>query len=100
MSEKIYTLEEIKDILIPILQKYNASNAILFGSYARNEATSNSDIDVMVVGGSSFVPTDVFCIAEDIHRTTRKAVDVYEQREIDTDSLFYRTIMNEGIELR
>ena len=100
MSEKIYTLEEIKSILLPILHKYNASNAILFGSYARNEATPSSDIDVMVIGGSSFVPTDVFCIAEAIHKTMRKAVDVYEQREIEMDSPFYRSIMNEGIELR
>ncbi len=100
MSNKIYTLDEIKSILIPILQKYNASNAILFGSYARNEATPGSDIDIMVVGGSSFVPTDVFCIAEDIYKTTQKPVDVYEQREIDSNSPFYRAIMNEGIELR
>ena len=54
----------------------------------------------MVVGGNSFDPTDVFCIAEDIHKTMRKPVDVYEQREINSDSSFYQAIMKEGIELR
>ena len=71
--------------------------AILFGSYARQEADVLSDIDLVVIGGAAFSPTDVFSMAEDLHRATGKAVDVYELCEIDQDSDFYRTILREGV---
>lgn len=37
-----------KNILIPICQKYQVANISLFGSMARGEATSDSDIDLIV----------------------------------------------------
>ena len=66
MSEHIYTLDEIFAAVLPLLKKYNAEKAILFGSYARQEADITSDIDLIVVGGEQFDPTDVFCIAEEL----------------------------------
>jgi uncharacterized protein len=46
------TLTEIKDkltVLKPILQKkYPLESIAIFGSYARNEQTEESDVDVMV----------------------------------------------------
>ena len=53
----------------------------------------------IVVGGSKFDPTDIFCIAEELHRTMGKAVDVYELREVNTGSAFYNTIMEEGVRI-
>ena len=41
----IYTIEEIKEIVSPIFKKYNIYNVYLFGSYARNEANKESDIE-------------------------------------------------------
>ena len=38
-----YTIEEIKDKVTPIAQKYGVKRISLFGSYARGEATENSD---------------------------------------------------------
>lgn len=42
--------------------------------------------------------TDVLCIAEELHRALGKAVDVYELREIDPRSAFYRMILAEGVQ--
>ena len=100
MAEKVYSLDEIGNIILPIIKKYKAEQAILFGSYARNEADEDSDIDVMVIGGEAFEPTDIFCIADDIYKAMNKAVDVYEKREINNDSEFYKTIMREGVVLQ
>ncbi|MBQ7564935.1 MAG: nucleotidyltransferase domain-containing protein [Lachnospiraceae bacterium] len=99
VSDKIYSLEELADVLSPIIRKYQAQKAILFGSYARNEADQNSDIDVMIVGGSFFDPTDIFCIADELNRAVNKNVDVYEENEIDHDSSFFNNIIKEGIEI-
>ncbi len=41
----IYTIDEIKKIAIPIAKSFNLDSLSLFGSYARGEATENSDID-------------------------------------------------------
>lgn len=50
----IYSLEEIAGLLRPILERYHARGASIFGSYARGEASSDSDLDVIVHGGASF----------------------------------------------
>lgn len=42
----VYTIDEIKDKIIPIAEQYNLSKVYLFGSYARGEADENSDIDI------------------------------------------------------
>ena len=97
MAEEIYSREALIAIIVSLLKKYNAESAILFGSYARHEADALSDIDLVVMGGRSFEPTDIFSMAEDLHRATGKAVDVYELCEINQDSDFYRTILREGV---
>ena len=99
MSEKVYSIEEISQIILPLIKKYRASKVILFGSYARNEADKDSDIDVLVIGGDAFEPTDVFCIADELNRISQKKVDVYEEREINHTSAFYNTIISEGVEI-
>ena len=52
MSNKIYTLDEIKAIAYPIAQRYGIAALYLFGSYARGEATPQSDIDFRVDRGN------------------------------------------------
>ena len=51
LSDKIYTLEEIKSIANPIARRYNIAALYLFGSYARGEATAESDLDFRVDRG-------------------------------------------------
>lgn len=99
MSDKVYTKEEIAEIISPLLRKYHAEQALLFGSYARQEATAASDIDLVVIGGEQFDPTDVSCIADELHRMTGKSVDVYELREINAGTAFYNTILSEGVQI-
>jgi len=51
MSDKIYTLDEIRSIAVPIARKYGIDAMYLFGSYARGEATPQSDIDFRIERG-------------------------------------------------
>lgn len=44
----ILTLEDIKLRLFPIFEKYHVRQAFLFGSYARGEATPESDVDIRI----------------------------------------------------
>ena len=99
MSNHVYSRDEIIQAVVPLLRKYHAKQAILFGSYARQEATSSSDIDLLVIGGERFDPTDVFCIADELYRSLGKNVDVYELCEIKEGSDLYRTIFAEGVQI-
>lgn len=42
------TITDIKNIIEPILKKYHVSRAGIFGSYAIDKQTTNSDIDILV----------------------------------------------------
>lgn len=46
----IYTIDEIKNLVAPVAKKYNIEKVYLFGSYARGEATENSDVDLRIDG--------------------------------------------------
>ena len=61
-AENIISRDDLFSIVIELLEKYHAESALLFGSYARNEATPNSDIDLIIFGGAVFQSTDVFAI--------------------------------------
>ncbi|MBR5229233.1 MAG: nucleotidyltransferase domain-containing protein [Firmicutes bacterium] len=96
----VYTYDELQNVILPILHKYNADKGMLFGSYARKQATAESDIDLVVFGGSKFILTDIFAIAEELHRASGKKVDVYEISEINEGTAFYEAIMKEGVFLQ
>jgi hypothetical protein len=98
-SNVVIEKDYIFSCISSLLKKYHAEMALLFGSYARDEATGNSDIDVLVIGGKNFSPTDIFAIAEELSELTNKAVDVYELQEIDQNSEFFHSIMKEGVKV-
>jgi predicted nucleotidyltransferase len=44
----IYSLEQIKELAEPIAHKYGLNALWVFGSYARGEATEDSDVDFLL----------------------------------------------------
>ena len=95
VKKEILTLEQITEIVKPIALKYQVESIYLFGSYARGEATEDSDLDFLVFGGELFKKTLIFALAEELREAFEKSVDVFEIHEVNQDSSFYNTIMNE-----
>ena len=48
LVSKVYPINEIKLKIKDIMDNYGIEKAYLFGSYARGEATIDSDIDIMI----------------------------------------------------
>lgn len=48
---KVYTLEEIGTIVVPIARSYGAGQVMAFGSYAKGIAGPESDVDLLVDPG-------------------------------------------------
>ena len=51
MSEKVYSLDEIRHIAAPIAARHGVDALYLFGSYARGDATPKSDLDFRIEKG-------------------------------------------------
>lgn len=95
MREDVLSFEKTSEIVKPIALKYNVEAVYLFGSYARGEATADSDLDFLVFDGDTFKKTLIFALAEELREAFEKAVDVFEIHEVNRDSNFYDTIMRE-----
>lgn len=93
------TRTEIEQVIRELLHKYHAEYALLFGSYARGEATAASDIDVVVVGGEHFQARDIFSFGEELRQRTQKDVDAFEIREVNIGTPFYENVMREGVKI-
>lgn len=87
---------EIETCIKELVRRYHAEYALLFGSYARGDATPESDVDVVVIGGADFKKMNIFAFAEDLRAMTGKAVDAFEICEIDKGTPFYDAVMREG----
>ena len=92
-------LDEIKSMVKELLKRYHAEYALLFGSYARGDATPDSDVDVIIVGGKNFIPRNIFALAEDLREMTGRDADVFEMREVNAGTPFYESVMKEGIRI-
>ena len=88
---------ELESLLKEINQVVRASSIYLFGSYARGEADENSDLDFLVFGGEGFKLTSILALGEELREVLKKKVDIFEIREVNQDSEFYRTIMREKV---
>ncbi len=97
MNNEVFTIENITRLVKPVAEKYRIKHIYLFGSYARSEASGDSDMDFLVYGGTDFKPAMIFAFAEELREVLNKDVDVFEIREINTDSEFYNTIMKERL---
>ncbi len=75
-------VEEIKQKILPILEKYNIKRAGLFGSYIRGDMREDSDIDILVEIEEDISLLDFVGIKLEIEETLGKKVDLVEYNTI------------------
>ena len=98
INKKIYTIKQLKTIIKPILNKYGITNINLFGSYARGEATSNSDVDIYCDKGNIKTFINQVILEEELEKALNKKVDiVFTTSELN--EFFKNQIMNDMIKL-
>ncbi len=97
MSEKIYTIEEIKAILDEILKNEPVYKVILFGSYAKQEATKQSDIDLIIDTRSKLKGFSLLKLICQIQEKLQKNIDGFEKYEIESNSPIDKEIKETGV---
>ncbi len=97
MTTKVYTLEDIKEMLKEVLMHTEVEKAILFGSYAKNKPTEHSDIDILIDSNGKIRGLKYFAIIDMIKQKFDKDVDIIEKTEIDKNSKIEKEIERTGI---
>ncbi|MBQ0110325.1 MAG: nucleotidyltransferase domain-containing protein [Oscillospiraceae bacterium] len=95
MSDKIYSIEEIKNIVTPIAQKYGVDKIYLFGSYARGQATADSDLDFRVDRGALRGLLALGGMYSDLEEKFGKKLDLLTTASLD--EVFLNRIKNEEV---
>lgn len=97
MTSDIITIDKIKEKTIPILRNYPVDKAILFGSYAKGEASGNSDIDLYIDTNGKLKGLDFVGLLEILVNTLGIEIDLIDKSHIEPNSLIIQEIENEGM---
>ena len=103
----VYTIQEIKNKVLPILEKYRIPAMYLFGSYARGDATEESDLDFLIdTTGTELTSLlrlgALYC---DLEEALQKPIDLITVRSImqessmESDIDFRNTVLKERVRL-
>ncbi len=93
----VITIEQIKEKAIPILRNYPVNKVILFGSYAKGEATSRSDIDFYIDTNGKLKGLDFVGLLEILVDTLGADIDLIDKSHIEPDSLIMQEIEEGGM---
>jgi predicted nucleotidyltransferase len=95
MTETVYDISQIRNILTPIFVASDVRRAVLFGSYGRGDVSPKSDIDLYVdsgLRGLAFVG-----LLETITNAVKKNVDLIDVTHIVAGSPLQREIESTGV---
>lgn len=82
MDEMTYSLEEIKAIVAPIAEQHGVDRVYLFGSYARGEATAQSDIDLCIDAAAIRGLFALGALYADLEEALNKRLDIVTARSL------------------
>jgi len=99
MEQKIYQINEIRTKLRPIFEAAPVYRAILFGSYAKGNATDQSDIDIVIDSKGELLNMAFYGVLEDIAAKLNKRVDLFEISELSRNAAICSAVEREGIVL-
>lgn len=91
------SIEEIKTYIMPIAEKYPIAKIILYGSYARGDASDASDIDLIVDSQGRLRNRKILAFGGELLGVLPVRVDVYDILEIANPSAMYDNIQKEGV---
>ena len=97
--DAIMTLDEIKNSVIPVMRKFPVKTLILYGSYARNEATKESDIDFVVDSEDKLLGWGLCSLLGELAAILPKPFHCYEKSMIINSGELFDNIMKDGIVL-
>ena len=96
INPSILTMKQIRTTLKPIIEKHKIKEVYLFGSYARGEATSESDVDLYCDKGDVETFSNQLDLEEELEKALGKEIDLifigstlhpFFKEQLDSDKL-------------
>ena len=97
ICEKVYTIEEIKTVLKRLLHNSAVDKVTLFGSYAKQKATPQSDLDFILDTNGTLIGFKLYDLITEIEDEFQKAVDAFEKCEIIPGSRIDKEVEKTGV---
>lgn len=94
----ILNIRLIKEVTSGIFAEYKEVRcAFLFGSYVRGEATSKSDVDILIVAPA--MGMKFYGLAADLEKALGKPVDLLTHRQLNDNDAFLANFLKEGVKI-
>ena len=98
LRPRVLTIKQIKAAVLPIMLCHHIRNVYLFGSYARGEATPDSDVDIYCDRGDIETLSDMVGLRDDLEDALLRKVDII-LTDSKIDPLFYKEMKKDLIKL-
>ena len=97
-SNVLYSIRQIKNACKEVFSAYpEVTCAYLFGSYARGEATSESDIDIVVVCPA--IGMRFYGISALLEERLHKVIDLHTHRQLIGNETLMTEVLKEGVKI-
>ena len=83
MQKRLYSIEELQQLINPIAARYGVERVFLFGSYVRGNASNDSDIDLRIDRGAIQDYFELSGFHQDLENTLSGSVDVLTTGSLD-----------------
>ena len=93
----IQTIENIKEGCESVFSNYDIEYCYLYGSYAKDNAKVESDIDLLV--SSNLKGLAFLGLVEDLREALKKKVEVIDIRELGSNNELINEILRDGIKV-
>ena len=93
----MYSVQDIKELLNPIMKEYGIKSAILFGSVAKKTATEKSDVDILVNSGLKGIA--FYGLLDAVVEKLKTKVDLIDLSQVEPGSLIEQEIKNTGVQI-
>ena len=90
-----YTINEIREKVTPVAKSFKVKKVSLFGSYAKGNAKTESDVDLFIEKGELKSLIQYFMFVSELEKNLECHVDVVTTGIEDKE--FLRNIQKEGV---
>ena len=107
LRSSAFNLDRIKTLIVPVAKRHKLRSVYVFGSYARNEATEDSDVDLLIdrEGSSIHGIFGMNALLGEFKETLGKDVDLVtlqslrQESTIRSNSDFIENVMKEMVKV-
>ena len=96
-GKAVLSIDLIKNAVSEVCQKYDVSAVYLFGSYAKNKARSDSDIDLMIVSGIEGI--EYYQLLNELETKLKKKIDLLRLETAIQNVRLMNEILKDGIKI-